>query len=194
MEAKKKKELILKTAKDVFSLYGYKKTTVEDIADAMNMTKSNLYFYVKSKQDLYDQVVRIALDEWFGRVSDSLEGVEDLRERFRLLATNAYTYLNEDDKLAKIILKDTSILTYVLHEDKYSDVNMRSCEMIVSIIDEGIEKGVFRDIDSKVTADFFFTLYIMLLRKTFLRHDTEEGTAMFRQALELLMYGLIIPE
>ncbi len=194
MESKKKKELILKTAKEVFALYGYKKTTVEDIASAMNMTKSNLYFYVSSKQDLYDQVVRIALNDWYGRVLESLDGIDDLRIRFRLLATNAYYYLNEDEQLAKIILKDPSILTHVLHEDKFKAVNMRSRESIVSMLDEGIESGIFRNLDSEATAEFFFTLYIMLLRKTFFSREGDRGKAMFLQALELIMHGLIIPE
>jgi len=48
-------ETIYAAALKTFAKYGFKKTTVEDIAVAMNMTKGNLYLYVKNKKDLFNQ-------------------------------------------------------------------------------------------------------------------------------------------
>ena len=53
MRKKLDNELVYKTALGFFSRYGYKKTTLEDIADSLNMTGSSIYSYASSKQALY---------------------------------------------------------------------------------------------------------------------------------------------
>jgi len=45
------RENILKIAREIFSKYGYKKTTLDDIANAVRKGKSSLYYYFKSKED-----------------------------------------------------------------------------------------------------------------------------------------------
>lgn len=51
------RENILKIAQDIFSKYGYKKTTLDDIANAVRKWKSSLYYYFKSKEDLFQAVI-----------------------------------------------------------------------------------------------------------------------------------------
>ena len=42
------RESILKIAQEIFSKYGYRKTTLDDIANAVRKGKSSLYYYFKS--------------------------------------------------------------------------------------------------------------------------------------------------
>ena len=44
------RETILKIAQEIFSKYGYKKTTLDDIANAVRKGKSSLYYYFKSSE------------------------------------------------------------------------------------------------------------------------------------------------
>ena len=57
MEARSKKNIarenILRTAREIFSKYGYKKTTLDDIANAVRKGKSSLYYYFSSKEDCF---------------------------------------------------------------------------------------------------------------------------------------------
>ncbi|NOR76558.1 MAG: TetR family transcriptional regulator, partial [Draconibacterium sp.] len=56
------KENILKIAREIFSKYGYKKTTLDDIANAVRKGKSSLYYYFKSKEDLFQAVIMKEVD------------------------------------------------------------------------------------------------------------------------------------
>lgn len=47
-----KKNKILKKAKELFFIYGVKKTTVEEIAKASNIGKGTIYIYFSSKGDI----------------------------------------------------------------------------------------------------------------------------------------------
>ena len=51
------RESILKIAREIFSKYGYKKTTLDDIANAVRKGKSSLYYYFESKEDLFQAVI-----------------------------------------------------------------------------------------------------------------------------------------
>ena len=57
------KTVILDTAVKVFSQKGYKATTMQDIADALHMTRTPLNYHFKNKKVLYEEVVRRYLRE-----------------------------------------------------------------------------------------------------------------------------------
>lgn len=56
-ETNAKKELILDVTKKLIVLYGYGKTTLDDIANAIGMKKSSLYYYYKNKEDIMYEVM-----------------------------------------------------------------------------------------------------------------------------------------
>ncbi len=58
------REKILSAATEVFSLYGYRGATIDQIADKANMSKPNLLYYFASKEDLYFTVLRNILEIW----------------------------------------------------------------------------------------------------------------------------------
>lgn len=56
-KAEKIRESILNIAKEIFSKYGFGKTSMDDIAQKARKGKSTLYYYFKSKEDLFAAVV-----------------------------------------------------------------------------------------------------------------------------------------
>ncbi len=54
---KRFRQEIIKAAKEIFRRYGYSKTTMEDIAKALNKGKSTLYYYFKSKEDIFAALI-----------------------------------------------------------------------------------------------------------------------------------------
>ncbi|MEP6827127.1 MAG: TetR family transcriptional regulator C-terminal domain-containing protein [Aestuariivirga sp.] len=56
--------VILKAALEVFSTYGYRGSTVDQIADKAGLSKPNLLYYFKRKEDIYVAVLEHTLDEW----------------------------------------------------------------------------------------------------------------------------------
>jgi AcrR family transcriptional regulator len=48
---------IIQAARDIFSKYGFKKTTMDDIARGVRKGKSSIYYYFKSKEEVFEAVV-----------------------------------------------------------------------------------------------------------------------------------------
>ncbi|RLD78380.1 MAG: TetR/AcrR family transcriptional regulator, partial [Bacteroidetes bacterium] len=51
------KENILDVAQSIFRKYGFKKTTMDEIAKAARKGKSTLYYYFKSKEEIFAAVI-----------------------------------------------------------------------------------------------------------------------------------------
>jgi TetR/AcrR family transcriptional regulator len=58
------RQRIIEAALEVFSSYGYRGSTVAQIADTANMSKANLLYYFRSKNDIYVSVLEETLTEW----------------------------------------------------------------------------------------------------------------------------------
>src|SRR6266508_4158716 len=57
-------EVILGAALEVFSAYGFRGSTVDQIADRANMSKPNLLYYFRRKEDIYVALLEKTLADW----------------------------------------------------------------------------------------------------------------------------------
>ena len=58
------KELILDAALEIFSTYGFRGSTVSQIADLADMSKPNLLYYFRRKEDIYIALLEKTLADW----------------------------------------------------------------------------------------------------------------------------------
>jgi TetR/AcrR family transcriptional regulator len=61
---REKQDLILEAALDVFSLYGFRGATIDQIAEAAGMSKPNLLYYFPRKEDIHQRLIAGMLDMW----------------------------------------------------------------------------------------------------------------------------------
>lgn len=57
-------DIILAAALEVFSVYGYRGSTVDQIAERAQMSKPNLLYYFRRKEDIYRAVLEKTLADW----------------------------------------------------------------------------------------------------------------------------------
>lgn len=175
-----------------FSLYGYKKTTLEDIASELQMTNSSIYLYAKSKKELYEEAVSFALRKWQGKVKAAVEGIEDPREQLTTLCEKAVSYLSSDDEFCRILQKDPDIFPMFPTVDPYESINRESQRMLKEIITRGIEKGVFKPVDADAAAEVLFSIYKVFIIRAYIKTEEEYCTNMFSQTMEMLTHGLFV--
>ena len=58
------RQLIVDAALGVFSAYGFRGATLDQIAEAAAMSKPNLLYYFRRKEDVYFAVLEHTLDDW----------------------------------------------------------------------------------------------------------------------------------
>lgn len=80
------RRIILEAALDVFSTYGFRGSTIDQIAEKAGMSKPNLLYYFKRKQDIYVSVLEETLEEWL-RPLHELDPLGDPVEELRRYIT-----------------------------------------------------------------------------------------------------------
>ncbi|MDB5141520.1 MAG: TetR/AcrR family transcriptional regulator [Mucilaginibacter sp.] len=77
-----KKEKILEAAYQQFLHYGYSKTTMNEIAGALSMSKALLYYYFPDKSQLYIAVTSKLAHDYLKVLEDKITQLTDLKEAF----------------------------------------------------------------------------------------------------------------
>ena len=77
-----KKEKILEAAYQQFLHYGYSKTTMNEIAGALSMSKALLYYYFPDKSQLYIAVTSKLANDYLKLLEDKITSLTDLKEAF----------------------------------------------------------------------------------------------------------------
>lgn len=173
---------ILEAALDVFSRYGFRKATLEEVAELAGMTKSNLYLYFTNKNDLYDKTVFYALGKWQAHVAAAMAGEHDVEARFLTMCRSAIGYLEKDLALRSLLIKDPDIFPLFPEKDPYEQVNRASVAILEQILSEGAAEKKFRPVPINRTAEDLFLIYKMLVIRALthggLATETAENTLM----------------
>jgi len=146
-----KKEDIFSRAAEIFSKKGYERTTLEEIAAALKMTKSSIYYYFKGKEDiLFQSLIRAhsLANEFLSEIAEKKNiSPEDkltlaIKEHVKVITkTFVYGTLRQQD----LLLPDKLRKGVMAERDKFQTT-------FTGIIQEGVEAGCFRNSNLKITS------------------------------------------
>lgn len=184
------REQILKIAQDIFSRYGYKKTTLDDIANAVRKGKSSLYYYFDSKEDIFQAVilkeVEVLKRELEKVVMRNTDPVEKLRDYILTKLTTFRGLAN----FYHAVESETTVVEFIENiKQKYQQEEMR---MIKRILIEGVRKNIFEVYDFTLAAIGITTaikgLEMPLTAGDYGRINLEKGVD---NILKILCYGIM---
>jgi TetR/AcrR family transcriptional regulator len=75
-----KRDLILEAALDVFSAHGFRGSTIDQIAEAAGMSKPNLLYYFRSKEDIHETLIKRLLETWLAPLREMDEAGDPVTE------------------------------------------------------------------------------------------------------------------
>lgn len=84
-EAEETRQIILRASLDLFCEKGYSKTTFDEIARHINLTKGAVYWHFRNKPDLLIGLIKeviIKVNEYVGQKFDKINNLNDLKEYF----------------------------------------------------------------------------------------------------------------
>jgi len=177
---------IVGSAKRLFQQYGYKKTTVSDIAKAMGKVKSAIYYYFPDKESLLTAVIDEEIGKLIGSINDAVEMASTPEEKLkayaltrsfeiRRLSTEYARFQEEYDELYPLVKE--------IHE-RYDHFER---DTLKSILEAGMELGRFNKTDPEVLADAIL-LWLKGLEAQLSSFGSEEA---LKEAVEHLVNVLL---
>ena len=103
----KRRQQILQAADEHFRLYGYRKTTLADIAKSIHLSTPYIYKFFDSKQAIGEAMCWHCLSAVLSQIEESMAGtnspVEKLRRIFISLESIAWQLLSEQPKIHELV-------------------------------------------------------------------------------------------
>ena len=190
MRKKIENEIILGASLRVFSRYGYRKTTLEDIAGELNMTAAGIYAYAESKRELYEQTVCFAMQRWQNKVRQSVDSEKTANDKFIVLCKSALDYLAQDKEFYLLLKNDPSIFPMFPTVDPYEEINSASVGIIAEVLALGIKTGEFRELDIRTVSELVFALYKSFIIHAYVQDEVQYVEKNLPQALDLIIHGI----
>jgi AcrR family transcriptional regulator len=144
------RESILQIAQEIFSKYGYKKTTLDDIANAVRKGKSSLYYYFSSKEDLFQAVIAKEVDILKQALEKVVFRSMDPEEKLREYILTKLTTFRDLANLYNALENDVTAIGFI---DEIKEKNEKDeIRMIKRILIEGVRRDKFHIDDLNLTA------------------------------------------
>jgi len=135
------RESILTIAQEIFSKFGYKKTTLDDIANAVRKGKSSLYYYFSSKEDLFQEVIQKEADILRVELAKVLQKDMDPADKLRDYVMTKITTYRQLANFYNAIENDTAAVEFI---DKIkSQYDQEEIRMMKRILLEGARQHKF---------------------------------------------------
>jgi AcrR family transcriptional regulator len=183
------REEILFAAAQIFGQKGFHATSMQDIADAVNLQKASLYHHFESKQEILLCLLDSALDLLIERITPVQGSIhppeEKLRDAMRIYIQTVADYQN----LASVLLLEHRSLDPDLRE-RHTPRRDRFETIWRDLILEGQDAGVFACSSPALTARAL--LGVMNWTITWYRKEGPLGPAeIAEQFADLFLLGLV---
>lgn len=183
-------EIILNSAKTIFARYGFKKTTMDEIAQAARKGKSSIYHYFKSKEDIFKAIVEKEADELSAAIAKAINAETTSKKKIRAYVLARMKGINNLTNLYSA-LKDEYLEHYSFIENVRVKYDTEEVNTIKGILKTGVEDGEFKIEDINLTAFALVTALKGLEYPLFIKNNNAKTEKRFEGLLNVLFYGII---
>lgn len=187
-EREVKREAVLRTAAQIFNEKGFHATSLDEVAERLHITKPTLYYYVKNKEEILFECVRLGLEMMRGAIAGVNANGGSALDKL-MMAMHKY---------AEIVTFDFGMCLIRVGEDPLPPESRKKLRKLKAGIDQefrrliaqGIDEGSLAPCDPKIAA---FTLAGALswIGRWYRPDGPLSIDDIVRQCVAVLMNGLV---
>lgn len=143
---------ILRAAEEVLLEKGYSATTTQDIARKAKCNQSLVYYYYRSKENLFLMIFKEKTELIFNSFAEPLQVDHDIIETVQHMVDAYFDFLSQNERLPYFlvneIIQNPNIQEYIIEIFEQNAVRMSVFMKFDVRVREGVRAGIIRDIDS----------------------------------------------
>lgn len=184
-----RKKIII-TSGHIFSRYGYKKTTMDEISRALKMGKSSIYYYFRSKEEIFEAVVLHEANILRHELTTAIKSVESPVEKMK---NYVFVRMKAFEKLSNYYnaIFDKNLDHFEFIESIRSRYDREELAILRLILYDGARKKVFSVVNSEYTALAVQTALKGLEVPLFWEKKEMNIEKRLSAILDILFYGII---
>ena len=133
---------ILNTAQELFGKYGFAKTTMNDIADQLGLSKASLYYYYPDKENIYLAVVTKEQVQFINMLHESIVKTENPVDILYLYVQIRIRYFSVMLNLNRARFESIKRMNEAMKKS-WKEFRKKEEIEIQLIFKKGIETGIF---------------------------------------------------
>ncbi|WP_231187050.1 TetR/AcrR family transcriptional regulator [Haladaptatus sp. DYF46] len=157
---------LVDSAQQLFTLYGFQKTTVEDITEPVGIAESTFYRFFDSKTEMYTRVLLREQDEVIDAIESEVEGITDPERKLERLFRTWATEFEKRDLLVRSHREPQNTLRSMNHVDVdevKSDIIVRVSPIVEDI--QANSDGLINDLRPEVIFQLLSVLELIVAQK-----------------------------
>jgi len=163
---------ILEAAAKSFSLFGYKATTMEQVAKIANVGKGTIYTFFANKEELFNAIVVGMIEEMRTEAEAAAVPGASFEENAHARLMSILKFRTTHQLYAKLIDEGKEIRTPAVQE-VLADIEAQIVQFIAEKIDRGITRGEVKPCNADLVAYLLFKSYMALVIDWGKTHDHE---------------------
>src|SRR5215216_3853731 len=142
---------IYRTAAQIILRKGYDATSVNDIANALGMTKAGLYHYINGKKELLFDIMNFGLGELDEEVVTPAQAIADPAARLRFIVANHARLVTRGQGAITILVDEVTALTPA-QQRKITQSKRKYFDFLRGTLDELKSAGRLQDVNTTAAA------------------------------------------
>lgn len=131
------RDTIVENAKTVFSKFGFRKTTMDEIAASVRKGKSSIYYYFSSKEDVFNAVVEQEANELRQQILEKVRDADSALAKLRAYIITRLKTLDKMNNLSNALRND-----YLMHLNFIAELRIRYRDEEIQAVKDILEYGV----------------------------------------------------
>jgi len=185
------REQLVQAARQVFVRYGYKKTALDDIAREARKGKSTIYYYFKSKDEIFKAVIDAEAEIRAKTIDDQISTINDPQLKLKTYIYVRMLTLKKVGNYYEAIKNDLLDNLYFVNSFRNNHFDAE-INLVKDLLLEGIEKEVYTIQNPELTAKTIVTLLqgfeVPLILKNL---SDEELQKSVDEMLNILFFGIV---
>ncbi|HEX2968009.1 MAG TPA: TetR/AcrR family transcriptional regulator [Bacteroidales bacterium] len=181
---------IIETAGHIFSRYGFRKTSMDEIAAALKMGKSSIYYYFDSKEAIFEAVVLTEANMLRNALTSAIKSVDSPLDKMK---NYVFVRMKTFQKLANYYnaIFDKNLDHFEFIETVRAKYDREELAILRLIIYDGARKRIFNVRNSEYIAMAIQTTLKGVEVPLFWRRKEEDIESRLNTILDVIFYGII---
>ncbi len=186
-----RKNLILAAATKSFSLFGYKATTMDQIAKIANVGKGTIYTFYENKEQLFKEIVLQMINEMKNEAERAIQPDVSFNENLHRALFRILEFRKEHQLSIKLFQEEKQMGTPAVQE-MINEIELSIVSYLSEKINIAIGKKAIRPCNSEVMAFLLLKTYLALIFDWERNHQPLEKEEIAEILQEYLFKGLSI--
>ncbi len=184
------RENIITAAGIAFSKFGFKKTTLDDIATFTNVSKTGIYYYFKNKEEVFNEVIKKEAEKMQLQLSEAVNQENTPTDKIFTYVHVRMSLLDKVSNFYSSFRNDLMEHLQTINQNR-AEFDKIEIQILSNILKEGIEKDDFAIEEVEETAKVIM-LTLKSLEIPFFGSVNQENYEVYLDKLiTLILYGII---